>query len=113
MCTVRTYVLIGLVFAAAGFLIITFFGPDVAAWARSTQADAVLAGQSTIGRAITDPIIFVMENKLIGTLIFALAWPAVVIWFVLIILLLILVAASGVGEDIQTQTGSLLIRILT
>lgn len=99
----RTYLMIGLGFAAFLFLLAQFFGTDIAAFADSLPGQVVPSVQG-IAQLIVGPIKFVMLNPIVGSLLAGLLWPLVLLWLLLLFLLVILTAASQVQTDIDTNT---------
>ena len=102
--SVRTYLVIGVVFGAIVFLIAQFAGGSIANWLRDVQVDATLRDLEGVGRAITEPAIFVMENPIAGAILSVLFWPLLLIWILVILALLVIVAAVDVAEDVDART---------
>lgn len=104
----RTYLLVGLVVALLVFAISFFFGPDIVGWARAAQTRAYFAGQNGFGRLVTEPLIFAMTQELPTAILVVFLWPVALAWPLVVLLMEIIIAATGVATDLESQTRVLL-----
>jgi hypothetical protein len=101
--SMRTYLLIALVFGGILYLVHVFFGPDIVNWAQSQRFQAQIRGQNAIGVIVMDPIIFVLGVSPWGAIVGGLAWPVVILWVILTPLLLVIIAGLDVVADIERE----------
>jgi hypothetical protein len=99
----QTYLIIAAGVAVVVFLVGTFFGQTIAPWVGALPAYAV-GGWANLAAIIIEPVKFAMLNPLLGAIIIGLLWPFAALDLFLVILVVLLVAASGVVIQIDTQT---------
>jgi len=92
----KTYLIIGLGFAFFLFLVGTFFGKDIAAFAASLPGQMPSPTVASLAQFIVQPLRLVMENLLVGSIIAGLLWPLIFLEIFLLILILILVVFAQV-----------------
>lgn len=102
----KPYLIIGAGVGLLFFLIVTFFGETVADWGRDQQYESDIRSQRVLSTLVYDPFIFVFdpENQPFGAIIAGVAWPAVLIWILLVILSLMIIAGVDVSSNITEVT---------
>lgn len=101
MVTGRRYFVIGLLLGIVTFAVASLFGPGIADWVASVQAQsASLGGITTF---IGEPIKWVMLNPVFGAVIVAIIWPAALLWIGMLFIMLVLGLGSPAASDVQRQ----------
>lgn len=91
----RNYVIIGVGTGIAIFLISTFAGPSLIGFIQGIQADALATGFGGIADIITQPLILILQNPLVGAVIGGIFWPIIALLVLLLFVLMILSLLSG------------------
>lgn len=91
----RAYVIIAIGTGIAVFLISTFAGASLIGFIQGIQADAVATGFGGIADLITQPLILILQNPLIGALVAGVFWPLIALLVILLFVLMILSLLSG------------------
>lgn len=89
-------VFVGLLVAVGG----TFAGESIASWVQSVQSQAIAAGMGAIADLIANPLVWLMQNPLIGGALMVIAWPFLGVW----LLLLFIMILFGFGADAARAT---------
>lgn len=103
----RTYAVIAIVFAGFTFLLSTFFGDDIAQWARERQAEAASKSQPVIEQVVFSPLEFLMDedSRVPGAIVAGIAWPAVAILMFLIVLSIVILSFIDANNAITSEMG--------
>ncbi len=91
--SLRIYLVVGLFVGGLTFLVSTFFGADIVIWAQEQQIQASLRGLRVLELVVFEPLIFVLGTRPFGPIVAGLAWPLVFVWFFLILISLVIIAA--------------------
>lgn len=102
--SVRTYLVIGVIIGVIVFLISTFAGEDIVKWLEEQQFEAAIRSQTLVEKAVYEPLIFAVEQRPWGQIVVALAWPAVFLWLIFLLMALVIVPGVDVARDIDAQT---------
>lgn len=100
----RTYFVIGLIIGAIVFLIGTFFDDDIVPWLEDQQHEAAIRNQNVIEQVVYEPLIFAVGTRPWGPIVVVLAWPAVFIWLLFLLLAIVIVPGVDVARDIEEVT---------
>jgi hypothetical protein len=99
----KTYLIIAIGVFLIVFLVGTFFGTGIAAFATRLPLYTADSWQN-LARLIAEPLRFAMLNPFIGALLAGLFWPVTALLLFLVLVLILLVAASDVATQIERQT---------
>jgi hypothetical protein len=102
LLSAKNYVIIAIFFAVILYVIQLTVGEDFANWAEDQQPKAAVSGSvvNAYGTVVTEAIIFVMTQNIVGAVVGGLMWPFVILWLILTPLLLVLISGVNVAGDV-------------
>lgn len=98
----KTYLIIALGMGLLIFLVGTFFGHQIAGWSEAL-AQAAQDPWNRLAGLLLAPVEFAMLNPILGAIIFGLLWPLAAVLILTMLVIVLLVAASGATVRINTQ----------
>lgn len=102
----KSYSMIGVGFGLFIYVIGFFAGPQMVGFITRAERAAMAGGLGhSITRLIADPLVYGIQNPLIGAVVGGALWPFVLFWIFLLLLLMIIGVVGGGFNRLEDSVG--------